>query len=216
MSKRINIYQAVDMIKDGMSIMIGGFLAVGSANTIIEAIADKGIKNLTLICNDASYPDKGVGLLIAKGCAKKCIASYIGSNPVAGEMMNNNTLDLEIVPQGTLAERVRCGGVGLGGVLTRTGVDTLVEEGKQKIEVDGVKYLLEKPLHADVALLGASIADKHGNLVYRGTSRNFNPLMAMAADLVIAEVKEEVEHLKSEEVMTPYLFVDYIVKENKK
>jgi len=212
MSKHITINEAVNMIKDGMTVMIGGFLAVGSANRIIDALAQKGVKNLTLVCNDASYPDKGIGLLIAKGCAIKCIASYIGSNPIAGEMMNNGTLEMELVPQGTLAERVRCGGVGLGGVLTRTGVGTLVEEGKQKIEVDGITYLLEKPLHADVALLGASVADKYGNLIYKGTSRNFNPLMAMAADLVIAEVNEEVEEIESEAVMTPYLFVDYIVK----
>jgi acetate CoA/acetoacetate CoA-transferase alpha subunit len=212
MSNYIKINEAVDMIKDGMTIMIGGFLAVGSANNIIEKIADKGVKNLTLICNDASYVDKGIGLLIAKGCAKKCIASYIGSNPVAGEMMNSGQLEMEIVPQGTLAERVRCGGVGVGGFLTKTGLGTLVEEGKQKIVVDGVEYLLEKPLRADVALIGASVCDKHGNLMYRGTSQNFNPLMAMAADLVIAEVKQEVETLESEAIHTPYLFVDYIVR----
>ena len=212
MKKYIGINEAADMVKDGMTVMIGGFLTVGSANDIIAKIADKGVKNLTLICNDASYADKGIGLLIAKGCAKKCIASYIGSNPVAGEKMNSGEVEMELVPQGTLAERVRCGGTGIGGFLTKTGIGTLVEEGKQKITVDGVEYLLEKPLKADVALIGASICDKHGNLVYRGTSQNFNPLMAMAADIVIAQVGSEVEDMESEAIHTPYLFVDYIVK----
>ncbi|MDR0789351.1 MAG: CoA transferase subunit A [Bacteroidales bacterium] len=212
MSKHIKINEAVDMIKDGMTVMIGGFLAVGSANDIIAKLADKGVKDLTLICNDASYVDRGIGLLIARGCVKKCIASYIGSNPVAGEKMNSGELDMELVPQGTLAERVRCGGVGVGGFLTKTGIGTLVEEGKQKIVVDDVEYLLEKPLRADVALIGASLCDKHGNLIYKGTSQNFNPLMAMAADVVIAQVREEVDTMEAETIHTPYLFVDYIVK----
>ncbi|MDR1005761.1 MAG: CoA transferase subunit A [Bacteroidales bacterium] len=212
MSKKILINEAADMVKDGMTLMIGGFLAVGSANKIIEKIADKGVKDLTVICNDASYPDKGIGLLIAKGCVKKCIASYIGSNPIAGDMMNSGEIEMELVPQGTLAERVRCGGVGLGGFLTKTGIGTLVEQGKQKIKVNDEEFLLELPLHADVALIGASLCDKHGNIIYNGTSQNFNPLMAMAADVVIAEVKDEVEEMKSETIHTPFMFVDYIVK----
>ncbi|MDR1848363.1 MAG: CoA transferase subunit A [Bacteroidales bacterium] len=212
MSKQITINEAVDMIKDGMTLMIGGFLAVGSANKILQKIAEKGVKELTVICNDAGYPDKGVGILISKGCVKRCIASYIGSNPIAGEKMQNGEMEMELVPQGTLAERVRCGGVGIGGFLTKTGLGTLVEEGKQKITLDGEEYLLEKPLHADISLLGASLCDKHGNLIYKGTSQNFNPLMAMAADIVIAEVREEVEEMKAEEIHTPFLFVDYIVK----
>ncbi|MBR1769064.1 MAG: 3-oxoacid CoA-transferase subunit A [Bacteroidales bacterium] len=212
MSKRIDINQAVDMIKDGMTVMIGGFLGSGSANNIIEAMVKAGKKDLTIICNDTSYVEFGSGYLVANNCVKKVIASHIGTNPVTGEKMISGEMEVQLIPQGTLAEQIRCGGAGIGGFLTTTGLGTIVEEGKQKISVDGKEYLLEKPIRADVALLGASVCDKFGNLVYRGTSQNFNPLMATAADLVIAEVKEEVEEIAPEYVKTPYLFVDYIVK----
>ncbi|MCI6645515.1 MAG: CoA transferase subunit A [Bacteroidales bacterium] len=212
MSKQITIDQAVEMIKDGQTVMIGGFLAVGSANRIIEAMVKAGKKDLTIICNDTAYPEIGSGLLVASGCVKKCIVSHIGTNPITEQKMKAGEIEVELVPQGTLAERIRIGGAGIGGFLTTTGLGTLAEEGKRKIEVEGKEYLLELPLRADVALIGASVADKYGNLIYRGTSQNFNPMMATAADLVIAETKESVENLAPEAIKTPYLFVDYIVR----
>ncbi|MBO6117762.1 MAG: 3-oxoacid CoA-transferase subunit A [Bacteroidales bacterium] len=212
MSKRIGIEEAASMVKDGMTVMIGGFLGSGSACKIIEQLVKNKVKDLTIICNDTSFVEYGSGLLVASGCVKKVIASHIGTNPVTGEKMISGEMEVQLVPQGTLAEQIRCGGAGIGGFLTTTGLNTVCEEGKQKLTVDGKEYLLEKPIRADIALIGASVCDKFGNLVYRGTSQNFNPLMATAADLVIAEVKEEVDEIKPEYVKTPYLFVDYIVK----
>ena len=194
--------------------MVGGFLANGTPNAIVDALAQSGVKNLTLICNDTAYPDKGVGQLIANKQVKKLIVSHIGTNPCTSEQMNSGELDIEFVPQGTLAERIRSGGAGLGGFLTTTGMGTIVAEGKPVVCVDGKEYLLEKPLRADIALVGASVGDKSGNLIYKGTSQNFNPLMASAADLVIAEISElvEVGELAPEAVRTPAIFVDYIVE----
>lgn len=214
MSKFISIEEAVSKVKDGMTIMVGGFLANGTPNRIIDALAKSGVKNLTLICNDTAYPDKGVGQLIANKQVKKLFVSHIGTNPHTSEQMNSGELEIEFCPQGTLAERVRAGGCGLGGILTQTGMGTIVAEGKQIVNVDGRDYLLEKPLRADIALVGASLGDKSGNLVYRGTSQNFNPLMASAADLVIAEVNElvEVGEIAAENVKTPSIMVDFIVK----
>ena len=209
MSKFISIEEAVSKVKDGMTIMVGGFLANGTPNKIVDALAKSGVKNLTLICNDTAYPDKGVGQLIANKQVKKLFVSHIGTNPhTSGE------LEIEFCPQGSLAERVRAGGCGLGGILTQTGMGTIVAEGKQIVNVDGKDYLLEKPLRADIALIGASLGDKAGNLVYRGTSQNFNPLMASAADLVIAEINElvEVGEIAAENVKTPSIMVDFIVK----
>ena len=214
MSKFISIEEAVSKVKDGMTIMVGGFLANGTPNKIVDALAKSGVKNLTLICNDTAYPEKGVGQLIANKQVKKLFVSHIGTNPHTSEQMNSGELEIEFCPQGSLAERVRAGGCGLGGILTQTGMGTIVAEGKQIVNVDGKDYLLEKPLRADIALVGASLGDKAGNLVYRGTSQNFNPLMASAADLVIAEVNElvEVGEIAAENVKTPSIMVDFIVK----
>ena len=214
MSKFISIEEAVSKVKDGMTIMVGGFLANGTPNKIVDALAKSGVKNLTLICNDTAYPDKGVGQLIANKQVKKLFVSHIGTNPHTSEQMNSGELEIEFCPQGSLAERVRAGGCGLGGILTQTGMGTIVAEGKQIVNVDGKDYLLEKPLRADIALVGASLGDKAGNLVYRGTSQNFNPLMASAADLVIAEVNElvEVGEIAAENVKTPSIMMDFIVK----
>ena len=214
MSKFISIEEAVSKVKDGMTIMVGGFLANGTPNKIVDALAKSGVKNLTLICNDTAYPDKGVGQLIANKQVKKLFVSHIGTNPHTSEQMNSGELEIEFCPQGSLAERVRAGGCGLGGILTQTGMGTIVAEGKQIVNVDGKDYWLEKPLRADIALVGASLGDKAGNLVYRGTSQNFNPLMASAADLVIAEVNElvEVGEIAAENVKTPSIMVDFIVK----
>ncbi|WP_300110261.1 CoA transferase subunit A [uncultured Alistipes sp.] len=215
MNKLISIDEAVSKIKDGMTLMIGGFLANGTPNKIVDALAQSGVKDLTIICNDTAFPDRGIGKLVVNKQVKKLYTSHIGTNPATGEQYNKGELEIEFCPQGTLAERVRAAGNGLGGVLTTTGLGTIVAEGKQVINIDGKDYLLEKPLHADVALIRASRGDKSGNLVYRGTSQNFNPLMATAADLVIAEIADmkEVGEIAPEEVHTPAIFVDFIVAE---
>jgi acetate CoA/acetoacetate CoA-transferase alpha subunit len=214
MSKFITKEQAVAKIHDGMSIMVGGFLVVGTPTSIIDELVKKGVKDITLIVNDSAFIDRGIGILIAKKMVKKVITSYIGSNPACIEQYNNKELEVEFVPQGTLAERIRCGGAGLGGFLTPTGLGTVVEEGKQRITVDGKDYLLEKALRADIALIGASISDEEGNLFYKGTTQNFNPLMATAADIVIAEAKEVIKtgELPIENIHTPAIFVDFLVK----
>lgn len=214
MDKLISIDQAVAKVKDGMTVMIGGFLANGTPEKLIDALVRSGVRNLTVICNDTSFPDRGIGRLIVGRQIRKLYTSHIGTNPNTGEQMNAGELEIEFCPQGTLAERVRAGGSGLGGILTPTGLGTMVAEGKQVVNVDGKDYLLEKPLRADVALIGASVGDRSGNLAYRGTSQNFNPLMASAADLVIAQVGELVETgaIAAENVRTPAIFVDYIVQ----
>ncbi|MCQ2272412.1 MAG: CoA transferase subunit A [Bacteroidales bacterium] len=214
MSKIITVEEAVSKVKSGMTLMIGGFLAAGTPNKIVEALSKTDVKDLTIIANDTAYPDKGIGLLITNKQVKKVIASHIGTNPNTIQQFNDKELVVEFSPQGTLAERIRCGGAGLGGVLTPTGLGTVVEEGKEKVMVDGKEYLLEKPLHADIALLGANIADESGNLIYKGTTQNFNPMMATAADVVIAEAQEIVNtgDIPMENVHTPGIYVDYIVK----
>lgn len=213
-NKVITLDDVVSKIKDGMTLMIGGFLGNGSPHKIIEAISKTSIKDLTVICNDSGFPDNGVGILIVNKQVKKVITSHIGTNPSTIEQFNNKEIEVEFNPQGTLAERVRAGGAGLGGVLTPTGLGTVVAEGKQIIQIDGKEFLLEKPLRADIALIAANYGDTEGNLVYLGTTQNFNPLMATAADLVIAEVGEikESGSIAMELVHTPKIFVDYIVK----
>lgn len=212
-NKQLNLQQAVEYFKDGMTVMVGGFMAVGTPERLVNIIVDKGIKDITLIANDTAIPDKGVGRLIVNRQVKKVIASHIGTNPETGKQMIAKELDVELVPQGTLAERIRCGGSGLGGVLTPTGLGTIVEANKQKIWVDGKEYLLEKPLRADVALIKGKKADKAGNIIFNKSARNFNPVMAMAADTVIAEVDEVVEigEITPDEVMTTGVVVDKII-----
>jgi acetate CoA/acetoacetate CoA-transferase alpha subunit len=205
--------QAVAKIKSGMTLMIGGFLSVGSPNKILKFLAESDVNDLTIISNDTAFPDKGIGLLIAAKKVKKVITSHIGTNPLTVEQFNNKETEVVFVPQGTLAEQVRCGGSGLGGVLTPTGLGTVVAEGKQIIHLDGKDFLLEKALRGDVALIGASIGDTVGNLHYKGTTQNFNPLMAMACDTVIAEVEELVPagSIPMENVHTQGILVDYLV-----
>jgi acetate CoA/acetoacetate CoA-transferase alpha subunit len=214
MDKIRSITEVMDYIKDGSTIMFGGFLAVGAPEKCIDALIAKGIKDLTIITTDTAYPDRGSGKLIVNRQVKKVIASHIGTNPETGRQMNSGEIEVELVPQGTLAERIRAGGGGLGGVITPVGVGTVVEEGKQKIIIDGKEYLIELPLKADVAFVKAAKADKMGNLYYNSSARNFNPLMATAADLVIVEAEEivEVGEIDPNNVVTPGLFVDYIVK----
>ena len=189
--------EAVAAIKDGAVIMVGGFMACGTPEILIDALVKKGVRDLTIICNDGGFPDRGVGKLIAKGQVKKLIASHVGLNPEVARRMNTDVaadkIELVLVPQGTLAEKIRASGAGLGGCLTPTGVGTIVAEGKQVINIDGRDFLLEKPLHADFALIRPSKVDKLGNCVFYGTTKNFNPIMATAADCVIAGVCEIVE-----------------------
>ncbi|QZY55819.1 3-oxoacid CoA-transferase subunit A [Crassaminicella profunda] len=213
-NKVVTIEEAMSHIKDGMTIMIGGFMAAGTPEKFMDVLVEKGLKDLTIIGNDAAWPNVGIGKLVCNKQVKKLIASHVGLNPEVGNQMNSGELDVELVPQGTLAERVRAGGNGLGGILTPTGVGTIVEEGKEKITVDGKEYLLEKPLRADIALVGASVADKKGNLCFNKATRNFNPMMATAADLVIvgAEKIVEVGEIDGNDVVTPGLFVDYMVE----
>ena len=205
---------ALAALGHGMTIMIGGFLNVGTPEGLVTEVLDKGVKDLTVIGNDTGFPDKGIGRLIVAKRVKKAIASHVGTNPETGRQMHAGETEVVLVPQGTLAEQVRAAGAGLGGVLTPTGVGTVVEEGKQKLAISGKEYLLELPLHADFALISAHKADESGNLVYRRAARNFNPLMAMAAKVVIAEVEEivPVGAIDPDEVMTPGLFVSYVVK----
>ncbi|WP_207665867.1 acetate CoA-transferase subunit alpha [Caminicella sporogenes] len=217
MNKLVSVKDAINHIKDGMTIMIGGFLGVGTPESLVDALIEKGVKDLTIICNDTAFPEVGIGKLIVKKMVKKVITSHIGTNPETGRQYNEKELEVELVPQGTLAERIRCMGAGLGGFLTPTGIGTIVEEGKEKITVEGRKYILELPLKADVALIKGEKIDKKGNIYYDKAARNFNPLMAMAADVVIAEAEEIVEigEIDPNDVMTPGIFIDMIVKGDK-
>lgn len=214
-SKAASVEEALTHIRNGQTIMLSGFTNVGSPNKFIVKMAEAGITDIDLISNDAGNDHTdGIGTLICQHRVRRLTASHVGLNPKVAEQMNDGTLEVVLVPQGTLAERIRCGGTGLGGVLTPTGIGTVVAEGKQVIQVDGRDYLLEKPLHAEVAVVKAWKADTSGNLVYRRAGRNFNPLMAMAADFVIAEVEElvEVGQLDPDEVMTPGVCVNLVVK----
>jgi len=213
MNKIISINDAVNMLKDGDTVMIGGFLAVGTPNKLIDAIVEKGVKDLTLICNDSGFIDKGVGKMVVNKQFKKIIASHIGTNKETGRQMMAGETEVVLVPQGTLIEQVRAGGHGLGGVLTATGIGTEVEKGKDIVTVDGKQYLLEKPLKADVALIFGNKVDKYGNIHYHGSTRNFNNMMAAAAEITIVEAVEIVEigELDPNSVHTPGVFVNYIV-----
>ena len=213
-AKIISMAQAMDQIKDDMTIMIGGFLAVGTPEKLVDGVLGKNVKNITVVANDTAFPDKGVDKLVVNRQLKKAIVSHIGTNPETGRQMNAGELEVELVPQGSLAEKIRAAGFGLGGILTPTGVGTPVEQGKQKITVEGRDYLLELPIKADVALVKAHKADKSGNLVFRCAARNFNPLMATAADIVIVEAEQIVETgaIGPDEVMTPGIFVTFLVQ----
>ena len=204
---------AASVFKDGQTIMIGGFLCAGTPDIFIDTLIEKGVKGLTIIANDTGFPDRGIGKLVVNKQIRKAIVSHVGTNKETGRQMNSGELEVDLVPQGTLAERIRAAGVGLGGILTPTGVGTMIEEGKQKLTIDGKEYLLELPLRAQIALLNAYKADKSGNLVYRRASRNFNPLMAMAADIVIVAVENivEVGELGPDEIVTPGALVDIMV-----
>lgn len=206
--------QAAAMLKDGMTVLVGGFMVIGTPERLVDAVVASGVKDLTIICNDAGLPGKGVGKLIENGQVKKLIASHIGLNRTAGDKMNSGEMEIDLVPQGTLAEQIRAGGAGLGGVLTRTGVGTLVAEGKQVVTVDGEEFLLEKPIKADVALIKSSVSDVYGNTKFNKTTANFNPAMATAAELVLVQPDEIVEPGVHDEnsFSLPSVLVDYLVE----
>jgi len=211
--KQITYPQLRSHFRDGMSILFGGFMGIGTPDGIVRDLLDSGVKDLTLIGNDTALVDTGVGILVANHRVRKVIASHIGTNPETGRQMIAGELQVDLVPQGTLAERIRCGGAGLGAVLTETGVGTIVEEGKAKLTLDGIKYLVERAIRADMAILKAHRADAMGNLVYQRAARNFNPLAAMAADFVVAEVDELVPagEIDPELVVTPGILVDALI-----
>lgn len=215
-NKVVKLDEAIDEITDGVTLMVGGFLSVGLPLGIIDAIVEKGVRNITLISNDTGTPGRGNSKLIAAKLVKKVITSHIGTNPETGKQMMDGTLEVQLVPQGSLAEMIRAAGAGLGGVLTPTGVGTEAAEGKQSIIIDNREYLVELPVKADVAILRGSVVDTFGNTFYNKTTRNFNPLMATAANTVIVEAEKIVERgeLDSNLVMTPGIFVDYIVRSN--
>jgi len=211
--KVLSSKDAIEMISEGSILMIGGFLGCGTPEKLIDELIASGKKSFTVIANDTAFPDKGIGKLIVSKLVNKVIASHIGTNPETQRQMIEGELEVELVPQGTLAERVRAGGVGLGGILTPTGVGTVVEDGKQKVVIADKEYLLELPLRADYALLKAKRADYYGNLEFSLTARNFNPLMAMAAENVIVEVEEivPVGSIPPDSVHIPGVLVNYVV-----
>jgi len=213
MNKVVNPDELKPLFKDGMTLMIGGFLGCGTPHKIIDILIEMNIKDLTIIANDTSYVDKGLGRLVVNGQVKKVITSHIGTNSETGRLMNEGKMEVLLVPQGTLIERIRCGGAGLGGVLTPTGVGTMAEEGKQKLIVEGKEYLLELPLRADVAIIKGSISDEFGNTFYKGTTKNFNPIIATAADTVIVETEKVVKkgEIDADHVMTPGVLIDYVL-----
>jgi acetate CoA/acetoacetate CoA-transferase alpha subunit len=211
--RTLSTEEAVSLIPDGARLMIGGFMGVGTPERLIDELVRQGKRDLALIANDTAVPGRGIGKLVGAGLIKSTVASHIGLNPETQAQMMAKKMAVELVPQGTLVERIRAGGCGLGGVLTPTGVGTIVETGKQRIEVDGKTYLLETALRADFALVHAFLADYLGNLSYALTARNFNPVMAMAADTVIvtAEHIVPVGLIAPDHVVTPAPLVDYLV-----
>ncbi len=214
MPQIISAKEAAELVKQGDKLLIGGFLAVGAPESIIDALVEKGTKDLTLVVIASDWEDRGMGKLIVNKQAKAVQVSHLGTNREIQRQMNEGEIEVELVPQGSLMERVRAAGAGLGGVLTPVGLGTLAAEGKQVINVNGKDFLLEEALPGDVAIIRAHKADKQGNLVYRKTARNSNPIMATAAKIVIAEVDEIVEtgELDPEQIVTSSIFVNYLVK----
>lgn len=211
--KQTMLSDAVSRIRSGSTVMVGGFMTVGTPEDLIDELVRQQQGDLRVVCNDAGVPGAGVGKLVRSEQLTAFVTSHIGLNPEMGQAMNNGRIAVELVPQGTLAERIRSAGAGLGGVLTPTGVGTIVQEGKQLVTVAGRDYLLELPLRGDVALIKASVGDRMGNLCFNRSARNFNPLMAMACHYVIAQVDEIVEigRIDPDSVMLPGILVDALV-----
>ena len=214
--RTLSLSNAVALIPDGASLMIGGFMGVGTPERVVDELVRQGKRDLTVIANDTALPGTGIGKLISAGLVRKVIASHIGLNPETQKKMIAGEIQVELVPQGTLIERIRAGGFGLGGILTATGVGTVVEEGKQKVAVAGKDYLVEPALRADFALVNAFLADYLGNLTYALTGRNFNPVIAMAADTVIVEADNivPVGLIAPDHVVTPAPIVDYLIAQS--
>jgi acetate CoA/acetoacetate CoA-transferase alpha subunit len=212
--KTISVTDAVALIPNGATLMIGGFMGVGTPERIVDELVRQGKRDLTVIANDTAVPGRGIGKLVDAGLVARAVASHIGLNPETQKQMIAGKMAVELIPQGTLIERIRAGGCGLGGVLTPTGIGTVVEEGKQKVEVNGKKYLVEAALRADFALVNAFMADYLGNLSYVLTSRNFNPVIAMAADTTIACAEHivPVGLIAPDHVITPAPLVDYLIR----
>lgn len=215
MKKEIDIQKATELIKDGDTIMVGGFMINGAPLRLLDALAESGKKDLTIIANDAGFEGQGIGKLLDNYQVKKLVATHIGLNKEAGRQMHSGDCEVDLIPQGTLAERIRAGAFGLGGILTPTGVGTLVEERKEKVVVDDKEYLLEVPLKADVALIMANVSDEIGNLQYLGSENNFNQVMATNAKRTIVEARKVIKkgEMNPNFVHTPSVFVDYIVGE---
>ncbi len=214
-NKQISAQEAVERVKDGDTVMIGGFLAGGHPEHLVNALLKtNSSSDLTIVSNDTGTPELSIYQLVKSGRVKRIFASYIGSNPETGRLLMTGEAQVQLFPQGTLAEKIRAGGAGLGGVLTPVGLGTVIEEGKRKLEIDQKEYLLEMPLKANVALIKANKADETGNLIINGSSRNFNMVMATAADYVIAEVDEYVKtgEIDPNHVNVPGIFVDAVVK----
>lgn len=218
MDKRRTVDEVISLIKDGDTLMVGGFGLVGTPLTLIDGLIRSDKKDLTIISNNLGEPGKGLGKLVLQKKVKKAIGSYFTSNPDVVKAHMRGELEIQLLPQGTLSEAIRAGGAGLGGFYVPTSAGTKLAEGKEERVINGRTYVLEEPLRADVALIAAYKADTLGNLVYRKSARNFNPIMASAAKIVIAEVEEIVEAgaLSPEEIVTPHLFVDYIVVRGEK
>ncbi len=212
MKKILSAAEASKLIPMNTSLMVGGFLNCGSPTKVIDELIKNKTGGLTLIANDTATPELDKGKLVVNKLVKKAIVTHIGTNPETGRQLNAGEIEVELVPMGTLVERIRSAGAGLGGFLTPTGIGTLVEEGKQVLEIDGKKYLLEKPLKADFALIYGTKADKFGNVFLEGTTRNFNTVMATAATTVIVEADEICdEPLNPNEITIPGIFIDYLV-----
>lgn len=211
MNKVLSAKEAINLIKDGASVMISGFLDCGAPQVLVDELVKQNPKNLTMITNDTTFPHLDKGKLIVNKQVKRLITTHIGTNPETGRQMQAGELDVELIPMGTFIEKIRAKGSGLGGVLTPTGVGTILEENKQVMEIDGKRFIYEKPLGADFALIYGSKVDKHGNVSLYGTTKNFNKVMATAAETVIVQADEFVEALDPNEVTIPGLFIDYIV-----
>ncbi|MEP9352178.1 3-oxoacid CoA-transferase subunit A [Xanthobacter sp. KR7-65] len=213
MRKAIRPDEAAALVHDGATVLIGGFMGVGTPERMIDALVARGAKNLTVVANDAAMPGRGIGKLVSAGAISRAVMSHIGLNPEIQAKMIAGEVEVELVPQGTLVERIRAAGVGLGGVLTATGLGTPVEDGKQVIEIDGKRFLVEKPIHADFALIAAQQADYAGNLTYSLTAHNFNPIMALAGRSVIveAELIVPVGVIPPDAVKTPGVIVDHML-----
>ncbi|MDL2273132.1 CoA transferase subunit A [Oscillospiraceae bacterium OttesenSCG-928-G22] len=214
MNKCISMQDVPRHVKSGMTVMVGGFMGTGGPNEILRFLAESDVSDLTLICNDTAFGDFGIAKMVERKKFKKIIGTHIGLNAETVRQLNDKEIEVELIPQGTFAERIRAGGAGLGGFLTPTGIGTVIEEGKQKIAVNGREYLLELPLRADVALLFGNTVDRRGNIRFHGSTQTFNIVMATAADRVIVEAEKLVDigGISPDDVHIPHLFVDYIVE----